>query len=188
MTDNNNSPFIRDSNFLSNRTSSGFTLAAIALVIHEVHCQKCKSLSRYSQGTMLKLKGSKGEFIYVQPKASESVFELQLPREKRLIPFHVDACENCFTVSEAQEPSLFEQAEPSKAPQKREYALVGVRVGKRELLELREKSRVDALQRSNLLAERGDQHKRNAARNSKKAKEAKAKASAPSEPSILEIF
>lgn len=79
--------------------ATGYSLKAISLVIHEVTCQKCKAISRFPQGTMLRLqRGS--DSIYVPPKVSP--FDVDLPREKREVRTTVDACEECFKMEKRE--------------------------------------------------------------------------------------
>lgn len=115
--------------------ASGFTMAALTLVINQVNCLKCKTSHSYSQGVMLKLKGKQGEFIYIKPKVN--AFDLDLPREKRNIPYHVEACENCFICNET--PAQFSLFEKEKK-KKEEFTLLGTKIGKKDLFILRPKS------------------------------------------------
>lgn len=74
----------------------GYTLQAVCLVVHEVTCTKCKAITRFPQGTMLRLSNRDGS-IYVSPKVAS--WDLDLPREKREVSTTVDACEECFKVA-----------------------------------------------------------------------------------------
>lgn len=150
-------------------TSGNFTFEALVLITNEVCCSKCKSLSRYSQGVMLKLQSAnKGDFIYLQPK--NPVFEYDLPREFKTVQYHVDACEGCFKELPKQKKpqALFEHK--------------GVKASKEELTALRLKAQNDALSRSNILAQNLAKARANGAKKQKKEK--------PVEPqiSVLELF